>query len=511
MANAAHTRKQRAAPMRRQAPAPAPSVEPQPRVEARTAPPPGSPVERWAEPALSDLIGENPDASKSAATIKSASSTQAAVQRAAAARDIGAAPSQARHTSSKAAALPDGLKSGVEALSGFPLGGVDVHYNSPEPARIGALAFTRGTDIHVAPGEERHLPHEAWHVVQQMQGRVAPTMQLKGVSINDSGALEREADVMGSRAARTLAAAGPARPATPVRDDVVQCVLTQQELDALKKKAGPAFANLTFKTLPNNKEVAIGPKVSYKLLRTVRGPRWHKIKKKKKGGKGFYGRLGDKPASMEEIAKERSYLKEEMDKPESQFTNINFAAAKSVGKRDQNNQVMGKYFLGKGDMPASTYALTPNCEWLHMRGHGLGGKETPDNLFAGTHAANSHMAAVETAIQEMYSTYKNALTVEARLSVNEDYHNQHYCTKIASELKLDPAWVYAQMKNVKSRLLTLVVYSVSVNGKLVMQEPVDPFEPGLFDEKQFDKLKKEALEAIKGTPSKMDFVSGGVL
>jgi hypothetical protein len=27
------------------------------------------------------------------------------------------------------------------------------------------------------PGQEQHLPHEAWHVVQQKQGRVKPTGQ----------------------------------------------------------------------------------------------------------------------------------------------------------------------------------------------------------------------------------------------------------------------------------------------------------------------------------------------
>jgi hypothetical protein len=97
--------------------------------------------------------------------------------------------------------LPDGLKSGVESLSGISMDGVKVHYNSAQPAQLNALAYTQGTDIHVAPGQKQHLPHEAWHVVQQAQGRVQPTMQIKdGVSINDDQGLEREADVMGARA-----------------------------------------------------------------------------------------------------------------------------------------------------------------------------------------------------------------------------------------------------------------------------------------------------------------------
>ena len=97
--------------------------------------------------------------------------------------------------------LPDGLKSGVESLSGMSLDNVNVHYNSSQPAQLNALAYTQGSDIHVAPGQERHLPHEAWHVVQQAQGRVQPTMQMKdGMPVNDDEGLEREADVMGAKA-----------------------------------------------------------------------------------------------------------------------------------------------------------------------------------------------------------------------------------------------------------------------------------------------------------------------
>ena len=65
--------------------------------------------------------------------------------------------------------LPDRLKAGVENLSGYSLDGVKVHYNSSRPAQLQALAYTQGTDIHIGPGQERYLGHEAWHVVQQMQ------------------------------------------------------------------------------------------------------------------------------------------------------------------------------------------------------------------------------------------------------------------------------------------------------------------------------------------------------
>jgi hypothetical protein len=97
--------------------------------------------------------------------------------------------------------LPDQLKSGIESLSGLSMDHVRVHYNSSQPAQLNALAYAQGSNIHLAPGQEQHLPHEAWHVVQQAQGRVRPTLQLKdGVPVNDDVGLEREADVMGSKA-----------------------------------------------------------------------------------------------------------------------------------------------------------------------------------------------------------------------------------------------------------------------------------------------------------------------
>ena len=97
--------------------------------------------------------------------------------------------------------LPDQLKSGIENLSGYSMDDVQVHYNSSKPAQLQAHAYAQGTDIHLGPGQAKHLPHEAWHVVQQKQGRVKPTRQLKSkVNINDDAGLEKEADVMGASA-----------------------------------------------------------------------------------------------------------------------------------------------------------------------------------------------------------------------------------------------------------------------------------------------------------------------
>lgn len=98
--------------------------------------------------------------------------------------------------------MPDSLKSGIESLSGMNLDDVRVHYNSAKPAQLNAHAFAQGREIHVASGQEKHLPHEAWHIVQQAQGRVKPTTQMKaGVAVNDDPSLEHEADMMGAKAA----------------------------------------------------------------------------------------------------------------------------------------------------------------------------------------------------------------------------------------------------------------------------------------------------------------------
>ncbi|MEK8034499.1 DUF4157 domain-containing protein [Ideonella sp. DXS29W] len=96
--------------------------------------------------------------------------------------------------------LPDGLRRGIESLSGVDMSGVQVHRNSVKAAALGAHAYAQGTHIHLGPGQEKHLPHEAWHVVQQHQGRVPPTHQVAGVAVNGDASLEREADTMGSRA-----------------------------------------------------------------------------------------------------------------------------------------------------------------------------------------------------------------------------------------------------------------------------------------------------------------------
>ncbi len=99
--------------------------------------------------------------------------------------------------------LPDKLRTGIEKVSGYSMHDVKVHYNSDKPAQLFAHAYAQGTDIHLGPGQEKHLPHEAWHVVQQKQGRVKPTTQFNGAMINDNSGLEKEADNLGMQSLKS--------------------------------------------------------------------------------------------------------------------------------------------------------------------------------------------------------------------------------------------------------------------------------------------------------------------
>lgn len=108
---------------------------------------------------------------------------------------------QAQRSQMSALGLPGGLRQAIETETGMDMSDVRVHRNSHRPARVNAHAYTQGNDIHIESGGERHLPHEAWHVVQQRRGLVAPTRVAHGVAINDNAALEGEADAMGAKLA----------------------------------------------------------------------------------------------------------------------------------------------------------------------------------------------------------------------------------------------------------------------------------------------------------------------
>jgi ribosomal protein S18 acetylase RimI-like enzyme len=125
--------------------------------------------------------------------------------------------------------LPDAVRSKMEAALGADFSSVRVHVG-PQAERIGAIAFTLGSDIYFAPGRyqpqtphgRQLLGHELAHVVQQRAGRVRNPLGSRLTVVQDT-ALEAEADRMGQRAAAHHAAvqpkmrSGATPPTTPVR------------------------------------------------------------------------------------------------------------------------------------------------------------------------------------------------------------------------------------------------------------------------------------------------------
>ena len=95
--------------------------------------------------------------------------------------------------------IPTQLKERMEQSTGLSFDDVRVHYNSDLPARLDALAYTRGNQVEIGPGQERHLPHELGHVVQQKLGAVrANAMHSSGVALNTDAGLEHQADEIGA-------------------------------------------------------------------------------------------------------------------------------------------------------------------------------------------------------------------------------------------------------------------------------------------------------------------------
>lgn len=104
------------------------------------------------------------------------------------------APEQAKKSKPNLTGIPTQMKLDFEQRSGLSFDDVRVHYNSDKPRKIGALAYTQGNQVHVGPGQERHLRHELGHVVQQKSFNITPTKYMQGVAINDARIYEKTAD-----------------------------------------------------------------------------------------------------------------------------------------------------------------------------------------------------------------------------------------------------------------------------------------------------------------------------
>ena len=95
--------------------------------------------------------------------------------------------------------IPTQLMERLGQSTGISLADVRVHYNSSLPAKPDALAYTKGNQVEIGPGQERHLPHGLGHVVQQKLGAVrANAMHSSGVALNTDAELEHQADEIGA-------------------------------------------------------------------------------------------------------------------------------------------------------------------------------------------------------------------------------------------------------------------------------------------------------------------------
>lgn len=100
--------------------------------------------------------------------------------------------------------LPGPIQAKASSVLGHDFSGVNISEDDSAP-KMKARAYAQGESITFAPGQydpgskagQQLIGHELTHVAQQREGRVQPTVQKKGIWINDDRQLEQEADQKG--------------------------------------------------------------------------------------------------------------------------------------------------------------------------------------------------------------------------------------------------------------------------------------------------------------------------
>lgn len=92
--------------------------------------------------------------------------------------------------------FPGGISEALEyAKKEKGLSVPEVHYDSPEPEKLGVKAFTKNAEVYLAPGEgEETLKHELGHVIQQKKEKIPATTKIGEQQVNLDPKLEQEAD-----------------------------------------------------------------------------------------------------------------------------------------------------------------------------------------------------------------------------------------------------------------------------------------------------------------------------
>lgn len=290
--------------------------------------------------------------------------------------------------------IPAQLKLELEERSGMSFDDVRVHYSSDRPARLNALAYTQGNQVYVGPGQEKHLRHELGHVVQQKLGQVPVTRKVNGMPVNDNPQLEAQADHFLSQGIRL-----PVHEERRHRSVIQRCSgkdeFVDQYLGNLQKllngdRGWWDISEDQCRRLLGQLYDGKTPQIPNHYARlTMRGTRLYIQKVFPSGDGGHmrtsstgvrYGIIEDDWYGPPQIADDSVYR--QLDR-----TNLR------RHKRELANKVMGR--------SASDAAGQTGVEYLHRIAHQLGGAESPDNLFIGTHALNTAMMPVEKAVHDL--------------------------------------------------------------------------------------------------------------
>lgn len=92
--------------------------------------------------------------------------------------------------------FPGGISEALEyAKKEKGLSVPEVHYDSPEPEKLGVKAFTKNAEVYLAPGEgEETLKHELGHVIQQKNEKIPATTKIGEQQVNLDPKFEQKAD-----------------------------------------------------------------------------------------------------------------------------------------------------------------------------------------------------------------------------------------------------------------------------------------------------------------------------
>lgn len=298
--------------------------------------------------------------------------------------------------------IPGGMKQDFETRSGLSFDDVRVHYNSQKPAKLGALAYTRGTQVYLGPGQERHLPHELGHVVQQKRGLVRPTGTVCGLPVNTDAGLEAQADHI-----LQMKSLGPEFPGGVVQccdpeavEKIYQLCHDKHKFTEITKEQAQAFC----RQLDQGKDVIIPG--HNKVIKHYSNPfnqyDYRLIDHYYQGG-GAMGRCAAEDGVDAIIKAGLSFEPVEGFSASRDFTKDSTAHTSS---RPSLSTVMGG--------SAQVKSKVANAEYLHIIAHSLGGADDYSNLVPGCHALNTAMIPFE-------SFVSNAVTEKYPVTYQVDF------------------------------------------------------------------------------------------